>query len=71
MAPGNNNNGWITTDFPKDGREVVLQLEFSVIAYWEPDLECWVLTNPLNVESVVESAKRPTAWKPRSSYLPK
>jgi len=50
---------WRGVDFPKDGREVMLQLNLSVPAYYDKDLGCWVLINPLMIESV----HRPSAWK--------
>jgi len=47
---------------PKDPQTPVkLKIDIvSVPAYWEPDLERWVLTRPLHVESIFS----PTHWRP-------
>lgn len=46
---------------PRDPHKVVrLKVDIeSVRAYWDEDLNCWVLTHPLHIESIRE----PKAWK--------
>lgn len=48
---------------PKDGTEVTLRLVFphGVPAYWDKELERWVLSRPLHMESV----HLPRGWAPR------
>jgi len=56
-------DGWQPMESaPRDPKVVVrvkVDIE-SVRAYWEPELDRWVLVHPLHMESVF----RPTAWKP-------
>lgn len=52
-------DGWRETDFPKD-REIMLRIDLSVPAYWDDSIGAWVLSYPLNIETV----HRPYAWKP-------
>jgi hypothetical protein len=57
-------NQWQPMDSaPKDGREVRLQLVFSrgVPAYWDEDLNLWVLSRPLHIESI----HVPHGWAPK------
>ena len=45
---------------PKDGTEILLPLECNVRAYWCTELETWVLSSPLHIESIVA----PQHWHP-------
>jgi len=47
---------------PRDGTEVTLPLTFphGVRAFWCTDLQRWVLSRPLHMESVPE----PIKWRP-------
>lgn len=53
---------WKTIDTaPRDGTVVKIKVDIvSVRAYFDYDLDRWVLTHPLHMESVF----RPTRWKP-------
>lgn len=48
---------------PKDGTEVYLRLVFphGVPAYWDANLERWVLSRPLHMESI----RAPHGWAPK------
>ena len=48
---------------PKDGSEVRLQLVFprGVPAYWDGELDRWVLSRPLHIESI----HVPHGWVPK------
>lgn len=47
---------------PKDGTEVRLRLlPLGVAAYWDAELECWVLSRPLHLEFV----RTPEGWAPK------
>lgn len=48
---------------PKDGTEILIELRpgFGIPAYWCDELQTFVLSRPLHIESVRE----PTGWKPR------
>ena len=46
---------------PKDGTVIVIPLQMArgVRAYWDKELETWVLCQPVNVESIRE----PISWR--------
>ena len=44
---------------PKDGSTVLLPLNEWVSAYWDAELDTWVLARPLHIESI----RSPTTWK--------
>ena len=48
---------------PKDGTEVMLRLVFphGVAAYWDEELQRWVLSRPVHLESV----SLPRGWAPK------
>lgn len=49
---------------PKDGTEIVIQLPpYSVRAFWCSDMQQWVLSRPLNVESIHD----PLVWEPTAA----
>jgi hypothetical protein len=55
---------WLSPDtIPKDGSEIRIQLEFprGVLAYWDKELGRFVLSTPLNIESV----SAPKGWAPK------
>ncbi len=57
-------SAWQTMESaPKDGGEVLLQLTFrnGVRAYWDEQLQTWVLSVPCHIESL----SRPEGWRPR------
>ena len=44
---------------PKDGSTVLLPLNGWVSAYWDVELQTWVLARPLHIESI----RSATTWK--------
>lgn len=46
-------------DAPKNGTEIRLRLSFDVLAYWDNELETWVLSRPINLETT----RNPQAWR--------
>lgn len=57
--PGHHAEQWRTDieNAPKDGSDVLFPIEFIARAYWCKDLERWVLTRPLHMESIYNPAK--------------
>ena len=51
----------IETNAREHGKGVWLRLDMKVRGYWDNDLERWVLSRPVNLESVGEH--RPDGWK--------
>jgi hypothetical protein len=45
---------------PKDGSEVYIAVGGKARAYWDDELQAWVLSRPLHVESV----RSPHEWWP-------
>lgn len=55
---------WRITGFPKDGSEILIKLrggETGLLAYWDDELQTFVLSRPLHIESEA----RPKAWRPK------
>lgn len=47
---------------PRDGSVVLLPLSGWVRAYWDNELETWVLCHPLHMESI----RDPSSWRPEN-----
>ena len=55
---------------PKDGTEILLPLECNVRAYWCPELETWVLSRPLHVETMADPKQWQRMPDPTRPYSP-
>ena len=47
-------------DAPKDGTEISLPIITSARAYWDHELNRWILSTPLHIESVTNAF----GWRP-------
>ena len=49
---------------PKDGTVIIIPLQMAkgVRAFWDKELETWVLCNPVTVGSIIE----PISWRPEN-----
>lgn len=50
---------------PKDGSVVRLRLNGGVRAYWDNELQTWVLCNPMHIESI----RNPRHWQSELSEI--
>lgn len=51
------------TSAPRDGSTVLLPVNGWVRAYWDNELQTWVLCHPLHMESICD----PLWWRPENS----
>lgn len=50
---------WETGEPPKDGTEIIVGIDFTARAYWDPELKTFVLCQSLKVETVDD----PKRWR--------
>lgn len=43
---------------PKDGSEIVVPKSFPLHVYWDRNLQCWVLSRPLSIETLDDPIMR-------------
>jgi hypothetical protein len=58
---------------PKDGSEIVVPVTLPLTVFWSKDLERWVLTRPLQMETIGEFVRwrKPGLAPPRASTPPR